>query len=100
MPNKPFAIEAPPIAQTADKVLPSPIHAFFHNKEQINGGRNNMFAAMSTVGGWTMAYFDGSRLKSWQWAKEYTLADNFFMGGVRRLVSQSSMADLRLHAAA
>jgi phospholipase C len=27
-----------------------------------------------------MGYFDGSKLKSWQWAKEYTLADNFFMG--------------------
>jgi phospholipase C len=79
MPNKPFAIEAPPIGQSADKVLPSPIHAFYHNQEQINGGRNNMFAAMSTVGGWTMAYFDGSKLKSWQWAKDYTLADNFFM---------------------
>src|SRR5215212_3205775 len=26
MPNKPFAIEAPPISQTSDKVLPSPIH--------------------------------------------------------------------------
>ena len=80
MPNKPFAIEEAPISQSADKILPSPIHAFFHNKEQINGGRNNMFAAMSTVGGWTMAYFDGSKLKSWKWAKEYTLADNFFMG--------------------
>src|SRR5437763_8478305 len=33
MPNQPFAIETPPIAQTADRVLPSPIHAFFHNKE-------------------------------------------------------------------
>jgi acid phosphatase len=80
MPNQPFAIEAPPISMSADKVLPSPIHAFYHNKEQINGGRNNLFAAMSTVGGWTMGYFDGSKLKSWQWAKEYTLADNFFMG--------------------
>ena len=80
MPNQPFAIEAPPVSMSADKVLPSPIHAFYHNKEQINGGRNNMFAAMSTVGGWTMAYFDGSKLKSWQWAKDYTLADNFFMG--------------------
>jgi len=39
-----------------------------------------MFAAMSTVGGWVMGYFDGSQLKVWQWAKEYTLADNFFMG--------------------
>jgi len=80
MPNKPFPIEEAPISQTANKILPSPIHAFFHNKEQINGGRNNMFAAMSTVGGWTVAYFDGSKLKSWQWAKDYTLADNFFMG--------------------
>ena len=80
MPNRPFAIEEAPINMSANKVLPSPIHAFYHNKEQINGGRNNMFAAMSTVGGWTMAYFDGSKLRSWQWAKDYTLADNFFMG--------------------
>jgi len=58
----------------------SPIHAFYHNQEQINGGRNNMFAAMSTVGGWVMGYFDGSQLRTWQWAREYTLADNFFMG--------------------
>jgi phospholipase C len=27
-----------------------------------------------------MGHFDGSRMKLWQWAKEYTLADNFFMG--------------------
>src|SRR4051794_28655305 len=80
MPNKPFAIEEAPISRSAAQILPNPIHAFFHNKEQINGGRNNMFAAVSNVGGWTMAYFDGSKLKSWQWAKDYTLADNFFMG--------------------
>jgi len=61
-------------------VGPSPIHAFYHNQEQINGRNNNMFAAMSNVGGWVMGYFDGSPLKLWQWAKEYTLADNFFMG--------------------
>ncbi len=39
-----------------------------------------MFAAMSNVGGWTMGNFDGSQLHLWQWAREYTLADNFFMG--------------------
>src|SRR5262245_60101844 len=39
-----------------------------------------MFAAMSTVGGYTMGYFDGSQMKLWRWAKEFTLADNFFMG--------------------
>ena len=64
----------------ADQVLLSPIHAYYHNIEQINGGRNDMFAAMSTVGGYTMGYFDGSQMKLWQWAKEFTLADNFFMG--------------------
>jgi acid phosphatase len=80
LPNAPFAIDKPPLSKTPGQVLPSPIHAFYHNKEQINGGRNNMFAAMSDRGGWVMGYFDGSGLKSWDWAKEYTLADNFFMG--------------------
>jgi len=80
MPNMPFRIDAPPINMALDKIGPDPIHAFFHNQEQINNGRNNMFAAMSNVGGWVMGYFDGSQLRMWQWAKEYTLADNFFMG--------------------
>ena len=80
MPNGPFRIDAPPINLRLDQVGPSPIHAFYHNQEQINGGRNNMFAAMSNVGGWTMGHFDGSQLLLWQWAREYTLADNFFMG--------------------
>jgi phospholipase C len=78
--NEPFAINSPAIRMAPDKIAPSPIHAFFHNQEQINGGRNNMFAAMSTVGGWTMGYYDTSRMRLWQWAKEFTLADNFFMG--------------------
>jgi acid phosphatase len=80
LPNAPFAIDKPPINLPIDKVDPSPIHAFYHNQEQIDGGRNNMFAAMSTVGGYVMGHFDGSQLRLWQWAKEYTLADNFFMG--------------------
>src|SRR5215831_2962455 len=80
LPNAPFRIDAPPISLSAEQVLLSPIHAYYHNIEQINGGRNDMFAAMSTVGGYTMGYFDGSGMKLWQWAKEFTLADNFFMG--------------------
>jgi acid phosphatase len=78
--NAPFRIDADPISLSANQILLSPIHAYYHNIEQINGGRNDMFAAMSTVGGYTMGYFDGSRIKLWQWAKEFTLADNFFMG--------------------
>jgi acid phosphatase len=80
LPNGPFRIDAPPINGRMDEVLPSPIHAYFHNVEQINGGKNNLFVAMSTAGAWVMGYFDGSKMKLWQWAKEYTLADHFFMG--------------------
>ncbi len=80
MPNAPFRVDAPPVSKAPTDVLLSPIHAYYHNQEQINGGKNDMFAAMSTVGGYTMAYFDGSQMKMWQWAKNYALADNFFMG--------------------
>jgi acid phosphatase len=80
LPNAPFRIDRPPVDRSADQVLISPIHAYYHSIEQIDGGRNDMFAAMSTVGGWVMGYFDGSQMKLWQWAKDYTLADNFFMG--------------------
>ena len=80
LPNAPFRIDAPPVSRPPTQMVPSPTHNFFHNQEQINGGRNNLFAAMSNVGGWTMGYYDGSAFKLWQWARDYTLADNFFMG--------------------
>jgi phospholipase C len=80
LPNRPFRIDAPPVNRHIDELVPSPIHAFFHNQEQIHGGKNNLFAAMSNVGGWTMGHYDGSQFKLWQWAREYTLADHFFMG--------------------
>src|SRR5665811_1038175 len=54
MPNAPFRIDAPPVGMGPDKIVASPTHSYYHNIEQINGGRNNMFAAMSEVGGWTM----------------------------------------------
>jgi acid phosphatase len=78
MPNKPFRIDAPPVSRPPTQIVPGPIHVFYHHQEQINGGRNDMFAAMSNVGGWTMGYYDGSQFRLWQWAKEYTIADNFF----------------------
>ena len=80
LPNGPFRIDAPPVGARFDQVVPSPIHNFYQNIEQINGGSNNKFVAMTTVGAWTMGFYDGSPLKIWQWAREYTLADNFFMG--------------------
>lgn len=78
--NGPFRIDEPPVSRRWDEVLPSPIHAFHHHREQINGGKNNMFVAMSNAGAWPMGYFDGSKMKLWHWAREYVLADHFFQG--------------------
>ena len=80
LPNGPFRIDAPPVLRRMDEVLPSPIHNYYHNQEQINGGANNKFVAMSNAGAWVMGYWDGSQMKLWKWAREYTLADHFFMG--------------------
>ncbi len=80
LPNGPFRIDAAPVNRSFNEVLPSPIHNFYQNQEQINGGKNNRFVAMSTVGSWVMGHFDGSQMKLWKWAQEYTLADHFFMG--------------------
>ena len=80
LPNGPFRIDAAPLNRRWDELLPNPIHAYFQNREQINGGLNNKFVAMSNVGAWTMGYFDGSQMRLWRWAREYTLADHFFMG--------------------
>jgi acid phosphatase len=80
LPNGPFRIDLPPINRRLDEVLPSPWHLYYQNREQINGGKNNLFVAMANVGGWVMGYFDGSKMKMWKWAREYTLADHFFMG--------------------
>src|SRR6185369_10355350 len=79
LPNGPFLINGPPVNASLDQIVPSPIHNFWHNQEQINGGSNNLFAAMGTVGAWTMGYYDTSSLKLWQWARRYTLADRFSM---------------------
>src|SRR2546428_8063742 len=78
LPNGPFRITAPPASRRMEEVRASPIHAYYHHIEQINGGRNNMFVAMANIGAWVMGHFDGSQMKLWKWAQTYTLADFFF----------------------
>src|SRR5437879_11260306 len=41
LPNAPFRIDQPPINGRDDQVLLSPIHAYYHSIEQIDGGRND-----------------------------------------------------------
>ena len=80
LPNRPFRIDAPPVNLPLTKPTPDLVHRFYQNQEQINGGRNDRFVAASDAGGLAMGYYDGSTLPLWQWARDYTLADNFFMG--------------------
>ena len=80
MPNKPFRLDAPPLNLPLTQQVRSPIHEYWRNQEQIDGGRNDRFAAVSDAGGYTLGYYDGSPMAMWKWAQEYTLADNFFMG--------------------
>src|SRR4051794_901286 len=41
MPNGPFQIDAPPINVPPDRVVLNPVHAYYQNIDQINGGKNN-----------------------------------------------------------
>src|SRR5262249_16773200 len=79
LPNQPFQIDGPPFNLPASAPTRDLIHRYYQNIEQINGGRNNRFAAISDAGGLVIGYYDGSKLPLWKWAQEYVLADNFFM---------------------
>ncbi len=82
LPNQPFAVDDPkgfnlPLSTpTADLW-----HRFYQNQMQIGDGTNNKFAAWGDSGALVMSNWDGSRMAMWNIAKEYTLADNFFMSG-------------------
>jgi phospholipase C len=80
LPNRPFRIDAPPINMPLDKATRDLIHKFYPQQEQINGGRNDRFVEVSDAGALTMGHYDGSSLPMWKWAREFTLADRFFMG--------------------
>jgi len=75
LPNQPFDIVRY-VAQ--NEKHPDLTHRFFIHQMQINGGKNDRFAQLSSAGGLTMGYYDLSHSVLWQYAKEFTLADNFF----------------------
>jgi len=84
--NKPFQIDDPAGVNGTGTVVSQSVvtrdlvHRFYNNQMQINGGKNDKFAAYSDAGGLSMGYYDGSKMKMWQDAKDYVLADNFYMG--------------------
>ena len=81
LPNRPFAIDDPRGIHTPASVVTRDLwHRFYQNQMQIDGGRNDKFAAYADSGALAMGYYDGSKLKMWEIARRYTLADRFFMG--------------------
>jgi acid phosphatase len=81
--NAPFKL-----TDAAGQPLPEAIitrdlwHLFYQNQMQINGGKNDGFAAWADSGALTMGRYGetSKNLGLWQIAREYTLCDNFFMG--------------------
>ena len=74
-PNQPFSIDA--YVPLGDKTG-DPIHRFYHQQAQIDGGLMDKFVAYTNVGALVMGYYDGSRTNLWKYAERYTLADHFF----------------------
>ena len=79
LPNKPFRLDLPPVTVPLTGHTRDLIHKFYPQQEQINGGRNNRFAEVSDAGALSMGYYDGSPLPMWKIAREFVLADHFFM---------------------
>jgi len=82
LPNAPFKL-----VDTEGKPLPEAVitrdlwHLFYQNQMQINGGKNDGFAAWGNTGGMVMGYYGetSKNLGLWKIAEQYTLCDNFFM---------------------
>jgi phospholipase C len=75
LPNGPFRADR---YVSLEERTSDPVHRFYQEQEQIDGGKMDRFVAVSDTGALPMGYFDGSALPLYRLAQEYTLADRFF----------------------
>jgi acid phosphatase len=85
LPNAPFSIEHAFTAQSGVALTTAVVtrdlwHRFFEHQMQIDGGKNDGYAAWSDSGGLTMGYYDYSGSALYALARQYVLADHFFQG--------------------
>jgi acid phosphatase len=85
LPNAPFSIEHAFTAQSQVTLSTTTVtrdlwHRFFEHQMQIDGGKNDGYAAWSDAGGLALGHYDYSRSSLYALAKEFVLADNFFQG--------------------
>jgi len=82
LPNAPFALKHSDGTPLPESVVTRDLwHLFYQNQMQINGGKNDQFAAWANSGGLVMGYYSetAKNLNMWKVAQRYTLCDNFFM---------------------
>ncbi|MEP6763572.1 MAG: acid phosphatase [Gemmatimonadaceae bacterium] len=83
--NAPFAVETA-FQGSANATLSTAtvtrdlVHRFYQNQMEINGGKNDGFAAWTDAGGLALGNFDYSQSAMSNLAREFVLADNFFQG--------------------
>jgi acid phosphatase len=85
LPNAPYSIEhaftpQSQVTLSTATVTRDLVHRFFEHQMQIDGGKNDGYAAWSDAGGLALGHYDYSRSSLYALAKEFVLADNFFQG--------------------
>ena len=75
LPNRPFPINR---YVPLEKIVEMPVHRFYPNILQINGGKNDKFVSWGDSGALPMGYFDTTKLPLYPYAREFVLADNWF----------------------
>jgi acid phosphatase len=83
--NAPYSIERGFTAQSQVTLSTATVtrdlwHRFYEHQMQIDGGKNDGYAAWSDAGGLAMGHYDYSASALYALAKEFVLADNFFQG--------------------
>ncbi len=56
----------------------NPIHEFYRQQYQIDGGKMDKFVAWTDAGGLVMSYYDATNMPEGRLAQQSVLADNFF----------------------
>ena len=85
LPNAPFSIEHAYTPQSKVTLSTFSVtrdlwHRFYEHQMQIDGGKNDGYAAWSDAGGLAMGHYDYSQSALYALARQFVLADNFFQG--------------------
>jgi acid phosphatase len=85
LPNAPFSVEHAFTPQSGVLLSTAVVtrdlyHRFYEHQMQIDGGKNDGYAAWADAGGLAMGHYDTSRSALYTLARQYVLADHFFQG--------------------